>query len=285
MKVSLVEIFRLFPRPLRNWLRDPAKTARYLWSRVQYAIGIVPEISLRPTWNFRCHPASRQFFEVFRTDPLQREELDIFVRHCRPGMRLLDVGAHYGLVSLAATHFGGPSSSVVCVEASPRAAEILQANIRLNALESRAAVAVVAMGSQDGTVQMLTTGPFGGDYCSVPATARGDTSELPQMKLDTLVSKLGYEPTHVKIDVEGFENEVLLGSRLFLASHTPVLFIELHGDLIRARGEDPRQVLEQLESFGYECALQNGTPASLVALESLRFNVRMVCSAKQKCVV
>ena len=76
------------------------------------------ECPVREGWTVRCHPISARQFALFRTDDALRQELTSFVAHCRPGMRLLDVGASHGLFSLAALHFGGQTARVVAVDPS-----------------------------------------------------------------------------------------------------------------------------------------------------------------------
>ena len=49
------------------------------------------------------------------------------------------------------------------------------------------------------------------------------------IKLDDFVSARGLKPTHVKIDVEGAEPDVLQGGRETLRRHRPVLFLSTHG--------------------------------------------------------
>jgi len=55
----------------------------------------------------------------------------------------------------------------------------------------------------------------------------------------------------VKIDVEGFEFEIIAASRGFFAEHKPALFLELHAALLRNRGLDPKAVLDTLKECGY----------------------------------
>ena len=95
------------PRAFRNWLRKPNKSLEYLWDRVKFRFGQTQRIKVRDDWEVICHPAAREHFEVFQTDPSQAGELDSFILHCPVGIRLLDVGAHYGFFALAALRYGG----------------------------------------------------------------------------------------------------------------------------------------------------------------------------------
>lgn len=264
------------PRSLRNALRAPAKTIARGSAKIRYCLGGVETLEIRPGWRVRCHPLSRLLFEVFVTDPEQRAELDDFVANCEPGMRLLDVGAHWGFFSLAALHFGGPKARALAVEASPDAAKILAINLRMNGVTDRVALVQAAAGSGAGTLQMLTTGAGGADYFVVPSEGRSDTITVPQVALSDLCAERQFWPTHVKVDVEGFEEEVLCGVDSLVQKRRPIIFLELHGDLIRRRHKDPRAVLEQLSAWQYRC-FQRGMEMTEANLNAIGFNARMAC--------
>ncbi|HVA18536.1 MAG TPA: FkbM family methyltransferase, partial [Candidatus Dormibacteraeota bacterium] len=85
--------------------------------------------------------------------------------------------------------------------------------------------------------------------------------------IDAMTRRFG-APTHIKIDVEGYEAEVLHGARETLNSCAPLLFVELHNDVLRAEGGDPYSVLEQLTGAGY--TLHTLTGAEFPRTTSLR---------------
>ena len=70
-------------------------------------------------------------------------------------------------------------------------------------------------------------------------------------------------PTHLKIDVEGFEAAALRGGGAALtADDRPVVFLELHVQMVRDRGDDPAEALDILARDGYEELTLNGVPAT-----------------------
>jgi FkbM family methyltransferase len=192
-------------------------------------------------------------------------------------MQFLDAGAHWGIFSLAAFRYGGSVTRCVCVEPSPAATRVLKQNLLVNGVDDRASVVQAAAGPRDGFISMLTTGAGGADYFVVPADKRPDTVQVRQVDLSELCRSLQFEPTHLKIDVEGFEEEVLLGARKLLEQFRPVLFLELHGDLIRARGMDPANVLHLLSRLGYSKWSEADDPVDLLDLKRGGFNKRLVC--------
>jgi FkbM family methyltransferase len=188
-------------------------------------------------------------------------------------MRLLDVGAHWGTFTLAASHFSGNSAEIVCVEPSPAVVKVLRANLELNQLERNVRVVQAAAGPQDSMLQMLTTGAGGLDFFVVPHEIRSDTVTVKQVSLTNLCNGLNFSPTHLKIDVEGFEEEVLCGAIGLLLACRPIIFLELHGHLIPDRG---RKVLNLLLSAGYSRWYHAGSLTNASELEKCRV-ARLMC--------
>lgn len=62
----------------------------------------------------------------------------------------------------------------------------------------------------------------------------------------------------IKIDVEGYEFEVLKGAKRLLSTYHPALFIEIDEANLNAQGSSPTEVLDYLESLGYQCYRAEG---------------------------
>ncbi len=99
---------------------------------------------------------------------------------------------------------------------------------------------------------MLSSGVFSDGYMRM---ARGrSSSELTKTRavtIDQLADQFG-PPTHIKIDVEGYEAAVVRGGKRTLTRFAPLLFLELHNEMIRSEGGDPSCVLDDLADMGYE---------------------------------
>jgi FkbM family methyltransferase len=252
------------PRPVRNWLRAPGKTLAWAADELRYAVGAVRPVEMRPGWTVRCHPAAYRFsYHAQLADLDQVAEFDAFIAHCRPGMVFLDVGAHFGLFSLAALHFGGGDARALAVDPSPTACRMTRLQARLNGHGGRLPVLQAAVSDRPGTQYMVTEGVATGGYYSCrghgyPASERTLTLAV---SLDELVRVSGAVPTHVKIDVEGHEAAVLRGGRRLLSGGAaPLLFLELHNRMVREEGGDPSGTLELLKGFGYDSYTIDGSP-------------------------
>ena len=254
---------RTIPRSLRNAMRSPGKTATGMWQDVSYRMmGRSERVNVFPGWDLKCHPSSIPAFDVFRFEPDSREEFKAFVSHASEGMILFDAGAHHGFFGLATAHFGGRSAKAVCVDASEKAIETLNINLHINNAQDQVRTIHAAVGAEPGVLKMVTTGTAGMHYFVGVDGDRPDTTNVQQITIDSLLESTGLTPTHLKIDVEGFEDEALRGSAKILREVRPIVLLELHGTYVRNRGHEPLAVLQRLIDAGYSRFLHNDRPIS-----------------------
>jgi Methyltransferase FkbM domain len=129
----------------------------------------------------------------------------------------------------------------------------------------------------------VAIGVLAGGYFSAPNSDHPSTevTHAPALTLDALVEQFSVRPTHVKIDVEGFEAAVLRGGHRLLSQRpSPELFIELHNKMIRERGGNPEETLDLLRHYGYSTCAVEGTPmdgGSILSQPLVRISA--VCSA------
>ena len=171
-------------------------------------------------------------------------------RFVRPGMTYVDVGANVGVYAVIAAGLVGARGRVVCVEALPRLLPFLTDNFSMNGYADRVQILPFAAADRDGTVTIHDFERYNGACTLVPEVAAlqqgrlADTGRPIDIKARTLTSLLEEAKVEraglLKIDVEGFETEVLMGARDFLQAHpdTPIL-IEWHCEFMtdeRLRG-------------------------------------------------
>jgi FkbM family methyltransferase len=162
----------------------------------------------------RANPQRLLYLEGERFMP----EWRIVRRLLRPGMRAIDVGANIGYYLLLLESAVGSGGTVVCFEPEPENLRELERNVQANRLRNVRVVAA-AVGAGEGRIAMRTginaagAGEGGGDF-TVPLTCLDSALEGPV--------------DFIKIDVEGYEGEVLAGARRLLREQRPILFLEIH---------------------------------------------------------
>jgi hypothetical protein len=100
---------------------------------------------------------------------------------------------------------------------------------------------------------------------------------VPVRPLDDLCAEQDFAPTALKIDVEGFEHEVLRGARDVVSRHRPTIFLEAHGHVLRQRGHAPLDLFAPLRAAGYRVeSVEGSTAERLAAVDRGRVH-RFIC--------
>lgn len=95
------------PREFRNWLRSPRNSGEWLLDSLRYSLGVTRSLNILPDLRIVCHPSAYKFYRRAQMeDPQQRDEFHSFVSECWPGMLLFDIGAHFGVFSIAPQSMG-----------------------------------------------------------------------------------------------------------------------------------------------------------------------------------
>jgi FkbM family methyltransferase len=166
----------------------------------------------------------------------------LFRNRLKPGMTFVDVGANSGYFTSLALACVGIHGSVYAVEPNPDNIQLIEMACRINDPRNLKIMAAAA-GAEFGTVRLRASGSNG----SVSNKGKGGRI-VAQVMLDGLLQGAEFVD-FIKIDVEGYEHEVLLGAGNTLEEHRPwIVFkfapnglaygakgIDLISDLLRHR--------------------------------------------------
>jgi FkbM family methyltransferase len=180
---------------------------------------------------------------------LQEFEEMAFVLHAlRAGDCFFDVGANVGVYSVLAAGVSG--ADVMAFEPSPATYQDLVENMDLNQLATRVRLHNVALGGKLGELRFTTN--FGTINHVVSASeAAADSVVVKVERLDDLAG--GTAPLVMKIDVEGFETEVIRGApRLLADPRLCGILMEFNGSGTRY-GYDEKALQETIVSHGFGC--------------------------------
>jgi FkbM family methyltransferase len=226
------------PRPLR-----------FLASRVLWLSGAsrLLTIELADGARVRFYPSSVS--AALWVSPGERDDDVEFLRRVlRPGDTYVDCGANIGHLAIVARAIVGASGSVTAIEANPRVFGYCVGNLALNGFSDVLALNV-ALGRTRGTARIE-------DRRDDDQGRIGDRGDLvPMRRLDDVV---GDGPVDLlKLDVEGYELDVLRGATRVLAA-TRVVYCELSATNCARFGHAPRDVEELLAASGFVFVRRTG---------------------------
>ena len=216
----------------------------------------------------------------------ERWELEVLARVVRPGSTCVDVGANDGLYTLAMRAAVGPGGRVVAVEPQPALAARLRG---LVAATGGASVSVVpvAVGAAQGAGR-LTLFPDHSGLATLRPTGSPDRVEVvdvPVRRLDAIEDIAPADEIDLlKIDVEGFEADVLDGATgLLVRGGLRAALIEVSAEhdrvarSLRELGTDHHlfRVTQVRRGLRYHASLEPLTPSELAARDDT-FNL-FVC--------
>jgi FkbM family methyltransferase len=140
------------------------------------------------------------------------EELDFLRAHTPEGGVFVDVGANAGTYALPLARHVGPEGRVVAVEPHP----VMVARLAFNQAASgsgNVALVAAAAGDADGELMIETDHEnYGASHVYPDASARSDAIRVPAMRLLRILHDQDVEKVDsLKIDVEGYEDRVLVG--------------------------------------------------------------------------
>lgn len=173
-----------------------------------------------------------------------------FGRVVKPGMTVLDVGAHVGYHACHAGRLVGPTGLVLAFEPEPRNYQLLLANVWRNGL-GNVVCFPWAVTDTSGFARLYLHPTNTGDHRLADDDER-DSIPVRTVRLDDLL--VVRPPLDVvKIDVQGGERRAVAGMAALLAASPSLrLTVEFWPYGIRRLGEDPQGTLDYYRSLGLE---------------------------------
>lgn len=200
----------------------------------------------------RFHAAHLPLYLWAHGSTYRKDDVDLIKSLLAPGDTLVDVGANVGTLTIIGAHQVGDCGTVYSYEPHPKTFRFLSENILLNGVDNVRALNC-ALGTQSGQVSFSDRSAD--DKNSV--TDNG-AIQVPLRTLDSLVPDAPI--SLLKIDVEGYEKFVLSGAGRVL-DNTSNVMIEVSERHFESFGYTTKDIIQKLESHGFQCLRLSETPS------------------------
>jgi FkbM family methyltransferase len=157
-------------------------------------------------------------------------DMAFLLHFLKPADVFFDVGANAGSYTLLAS--GVCNAKTIAIEASANTAAITAKNIGLNQLQNKVTLINAAAGAEAGILTFSKNEDTTNHIISADESQATDVETVNVISVDSI--SLNDNPALIKIDVEGFETEVLKGMDDTLKQPTlKAIIIELNGSGLR----------------------------------------------------
>jgi FkbM family methyltransferase len=194
---------------------------------------------------------------LFQTGTYEKGTLYFIASYLNRGDCFVDVGANIGLMSIFASQCVGNPGKILAFEAHPETHQLLQENIALNHIENIKTFNF-ALGNESAKATIYDNWNVNRGGASLVIHAENATGfEVDVKTLDEVIQN-DFQPKMIKVDVEGFEFQVLKGATNTIKNCKPILIIEF--SVSRDNQYDPFEMIDFIESFEfYEILKLSGT--------------------------
>ncbi|MGY5142912.1 MAG: FkbM family methyltransferase [Candidatus Nitrosopumilus sp. bin_32a] len=169
---------------------------------------------------------------MFKThEPLSTK---LFEEFLKPGMVCMDVGSNIGYYVCLESKIIGKEGKIIAIEPSPLNFKYLQKNVELQE-KSNIELYNFACGDKDGEINFSVSNRsnwsrvVSDDLVDAPPDAIIETVTIPIKKIDSFIDeKLIDKLDFVRMDVEGYEKNILQGMKQSLQKFKPLIQLEMH---------------------------------------------------------
>jgi FkbM family methyltransferase len=181
----------------------------------------------------------------------EEDVMRIINLYLKPGDVFVDAGANVGIFTAYASRTVGKSGHVIAFEAHPLTSGILADNVALNRLTNVTVVAA-ALGDKAGELKITYARADPGSTHVATRQQSAEDVVVPVVTLDAALQERGVvRADYLKIDVEGFELQVLKGA-IDTIMRNPTIMVQTEVEEHLARYEQkPADLFRFLTGLGF----------------------------------
>lgn len=177
----------------------------------------------------------------------EKDTTDLFKKTIKPGMIVVDIGAHIGYFTRLFSRLAGPSGRVVAFEPDPQNFALLQKN---TAGLPNVTLVNAAVSDKKGSIDFYQIEDSTGCHTTVPTDAPAKKFSVDAVAFDDLAQN--FFPNIVKMDIEGGEPRALLGMKELLTNTRPLrIVMELNPEALARAATAPADVIASLKQKGF----------------------------------
>ena len=177
-------------------------------------------------------------------------DMGFLLHFLQPNELFLDIGANVGTYTVLAAC--GRRAKVYSFEPSPSTFYRLIDNVHINNASSLVTLKNIGLGAVTGHLQFTTSLDTENHVVNPADTTAHHATPIQIMLLDDALEGETLKPVMIKMDVEGFETEVIKGGeKIFSCSELEAVLVELNGSGLRY-GFDEQAIREKFLAWGFQ---------------------------------
>ena len=174
------------------------------------------------------------------------DEIKFLRRYLKPGMKVIDIGANYGVYTLSLAKAVGESGQVWAFEPASATAGLLQESAEVNGFD-HVEVIPAALSNRTGEAT-FNIAPSAELNSLAPVRDGVATETVSLMTLDGWTSESGIDDVDfIKLDAEGEESRILEAAGKFLGKRSPLIMFEL-----KHRKQVNLPLIQRFQDLGFE---------------------------------
>jgi len=258
-KIGLISPYQAIDslRYLKRLNKSPIKAYPYVSDKDQAQYSSSDDILIRSQSGdvsalFLCNPRSHIDRQIIKQGVFSGAVFKTLISHISEKSTIVDIGANVGTISVA-TSLLYPDVDIHAFEPNPYALKRLRYNQSLNNI-SNLIIHEKALGSKPEFLAFHHYDDHSGDIglssfiTPTQSMHNADIKPVEIITLDSCLNEFIKPVSIIKIDVQGFELEVLEGSEQLITKYRPVIILE-HEDNNLASEEDARLSKQSLKAY------------------------------------
>lgn len=174
---------------------------------------------------------------------------------CKPGDTIIDIGTNIGFSLMNMAKISGAHGLVLGFEPDPLNFTRLLKNIAMNKF-TNIKVTPIGLGDKPGKYKLENIVEFNSAGKRIAPEGAVSSSDFAEVEINTLDNFLNADASVnkvdlIKIDVEGFEFNVLKGAMNTIRKYSPVLYIELDDNNLKQQSASAKELIHLLAANGY----------------------------------